>query len=226
MSVNNDVQKMMQALNENQKKGKVKQYQVLNQYVRKGSILFVGSSLMEGFPINELQQLLDEQHFIYNRGVSGSVTDELLTWMEECIFELEPSKIFINIGTNDMNTPDYKLEKLLANYDNILSQIKKRLPNSQVYVMAYYPVNAKADFGLASRLNKESGLFKTRTNQAISQANDALKALAEKYHYQFIDVNQGLTNEEGDLKEEFSIDGIHMYANGYNVVWNNLKGYL
>lgn len=216
----------MQAFIENQKKGKVKQFQVLNQHVRKGSTLFVGSSLMEGFPINELQQLLDKQQYIYNRGIGGSVTDELLTWMDECIFELEPSKIFINIGTNEMNTPDYKLEKLLANYDNILSQIKKRLPCCQVYVMAYYPVNAKADFGSASRLMNECGMFKTRTNEAILQANDALKALAEKHHYKFINVNRGLTNEEGNLKEEFSIDGIHMYANGYNVVLNNLKGYL
>lgn len=225
MSVNNDSWKTMQAFIEDQKKGKVKQFQVLNQYVRKGSTLFIGSSLMEGFPINELQQLLDEQQYIYNRGIGGSVTDELLIWMDECIFELEPSKIFINIGTNEMNTPDYKLEKLLANYDNILSQIKKRLPSCQVYVMAYYPVNAKADFGSASRLMNEFGMFKTRTNEAISQANDALKALAEKHHYKFINVNRGLTNEEGNLKEEFSIDGIHMYANGYNVVLNNLKGY-
>ena len=85
-----------------EKAEKVRKYKILNQYAKKGQILFVGSSLMEFFPINELQQTLEKQYIIYNRGIGGYVTTELLNSMEECIFELEPSKIFINIGTNDI----------------------------------------------------------------------------------------------------------------------------
>ncbi len=33
-------------------------------------------------------------------------------------------------------------------------------------------------------------------------------------------------DSEGNLKEEYAIDGIHMFANGYRVVLNNLKKYL
>ena len=36
-------------------------------------------------------------------------------------------------------------EKLLANYNEIMDQIKTRLPECEVFVMAYYPINAKAD---------------------------------------------------------------------------------
>ena len=226
VGTNTEFAALIEAYMVEQKKGTVKKYKVLNQCVKKGRTLFVGSSLMEWFPISELQLSLDEHYHIYNRGIAGSVTDELLYWMDECIFELEPSKIFINIGTNDMNTSEYRLEKLIANYDNILSQIKTRLPSCQVYVMAYYPINAKADFGSAGQLIREAGMFKTRTNEVILQANDALKSLAEKHHYEFINVNQGLTDETGNLKEEFSIDGIHMYANGYSVVLGNLVQYL
>lgn len=47
--------------------------------------------------------------------------------MEETVFALEPNKIFINIGTNDISKPDYLLEKLLENYEKIISMIQERL---------------------------------------------------------------------------------------------------
>ncbi|MCJ7840474.1 GDSL-type esterase/lipase family protein [Lederbergia sp. NSJ-179] len=207
------------------KKEKVKKYKMLNQLVTKGGILFVGSSLMEQFPINELQQTLEKNYIIYNRGVGGFVTKELLASMDECIFELEPAKIFINIGTNDIGSPDYKKEHLMINYDKILSQIKNRLPNCTVYVMAYYPVNAKADFPLISQ-DQKNEMFKTRNNRSIQEANIAIKDLAHHYHYEFIHVNDGLVDEEGNLKEEYTIEGIHLWPNAYAVILENLKQYL
>ncbi|WP_243124416.1 GDSL-type esterase/lipase family protein [Clostridium sp. AWRP] len=208
-----------------QKRNKLKSYKILNQSVKKGQILFVGSSLMEFFPINEMQQTLEKDCIIYNRGIAGFVTTELLASMNECIFELEPSKIFINIGTNDMNTPDYKKESLIENYDKILTQISEKLPNCKVYLMAYYPLNAKADFpGLDEEFKKSR--FKTRTNTVIVEANKDVEKLAKKHNYKFINVNDGLMDEEGNLKEEFSIEGIHMWPNAYSVILENMKKYL
>lgn len=42
----------------------------------------------------------------------------------------------------------------------------------------------------------------------------------------YIDVNQGLTDENGRLKKAYTVEGIHMYANGYRVVLENLRKYL
>ena len=206
-----------------EKEQKVRKYKYLNQFVKKGEIVMVGSSLMDNFPINELQQDFEIEKTIYNRGISGYVTTELLTSMEECIFELEPSKIFINIGTNDIASAGYKLENLISNYTNILSQIKKRLPSCEVYVMAYYPINPKADYGLA--VEAKDAMFKTRTNENILLANKAVQNLATELDYKYIDVNEGLTDEEGNLKENFSIEGLHMWPNAYAIILNNLKKY-
>lgn len=208
-----------------QKINRLKNYKTLNKYAKKGQILFVGSSLMEYFPINELLQSLELDYTIYNRGIGGYVTTELLTSMEECIFELEPSKIFINIGTNDIGLPEYSQEKLIASYDTILTQISERLPQCKVYVMSYYPVNAKADFPGIDQGRKEF-MFKTRTNQAIIEANTAVEKLSENHGYEFIDVNEGLADEEGNLKVEYAIEGLHMWPNAYAVILNNLKKYL
>ncbi|MBC8062695.1 MAG: lysophospholipase [Clostridiaceae bacterium] len=204
---------------------KVKKYGVLNKYVKKGEILFVGSSLMEDFPINEFQQTLAKNYIIYNRGIGGYIIEDLIESMEECVFELEPSKIFINIGTNDISSPEYKKEKLISSYDNVLTQINDRLPNCKVYVMAYYPINAKANFFGVDQASREE-MFKTRTNFAIIDANIGVEELAKKHNYEFINVNEGLMDECGNLKEEYSIEGMHMWANGYSVVLENIKKYL
>lgn len=208
-----------------EKKEKLRKYRILNRLALKGQTVFVGSSLMEFFPINEMQQKLDNRLCIYNRGIAGYVTAELLESMEECVFELAPSRIFINIGTNDISAPDYRLERLIGNYDEILTRIGRRLPDCTVYVMAYYPVNAKAEFPFVPKGSMDE-VFQRRTNEAIREANRAIERLAAKHGYAYIDVNEGLTDDEGNLKQEYAVDGIHMFANGYDVVLNNLRKYL
>ncbi len=205
-----------------QQEARAKEYAMLNRYAVKGQTVFAGSSLMEFFPINELQQGLDVRPIIYNRGIAGFVTADLAAHMEECIFGLEPARLFINIGTNDMGVPGYKKEKLLAGYDGILHRIRARLPACRVYVMAYYPVNAKVNSqGFIPR-----EVFRTRTNAAIAEVNEALAALAARHGYEFADVNDGLADGEGNLKEEFTRDGIHLWPNAYRVILENLRQYL
>lgn len=228
---NEEVQEAIQTffLNnlEEQKKNTFKKYKMLNRFVKKGQVLFVGSSLMEWFPINEMQLRLGLDRIIYNRGVAGATTSELLTAMDACIFDLEPSKIFINIGSNDIGSigqDGYSKENLLTNYNEIMNQIRKQLPKCEVYVMAYYPINAKADFGL-EKFQKDD-MFATRTNENIMEANESVEKLTKKYGFNFINVNEGLVDEEGNLKSEFSVEGLHLWPNAYSVILDHMKKYL
>jgi lysophospholipase L1-like esterase len=202
-------------------------YRMLNKYAVKGQIVFTGSSLMESFPIDELQHSLKLDKIIYNRGLAGATTAELLDAMNECVFDLEPTKIFINIGSNDIGAAvagGYQLEKLLENYNEIMNRIHSRLPECRVYVMAYYPVNAKDEFGLDKYQKKE--IFASRTNEKIQEANKAIELLAYEHNFNYIDVNRGLTDEEGDLKKEFTMEGLHLWPNAYAVILENLIEYL
>lgn len=202
---------------------RLERYRILNRNVRKGEILFTGSSLMEQFPINELLMTNGMDQVIYNRGIGGFTTTDMLQYMEEMVFGTEPSRIFINIGTNDIGKPDYQLEALMGRYEEIIFRIQERLPDVEINMMAYYPVNEidKLPDGEWAKT-----MFATRTNENIAVANTAVEKLAEKMGCRFINVNQGLTDERGKLKKEFTIEGIHMYANGYQVVLDNLKQYL
>lgn len=202
---------------------KLERYRILNRNVRKGEILFTGSSLMEQFPINELLMTNGMDQIIYNRGIGGFTTTDMLQYMEEMVFGTEPSRIFINIGTNDIGSPDYQLESLMERYEEIISRIQERLPEAEINMMAYYPVN-ETDKVPEGEWGKTA--FVTRTNENIGIANAAVEKLAAKKGCRFINANAGLTDERGKLKKEFTIEGIHMYANGYQVVLDNLKQYL
>jgi lysophospholipase L1-like esterase len=200
-------------------------YAVQNQTVKKGQILFVGSSLMEIFPIEQMQkeQDLGLDKIIYNRGVRATTTADMLKHMDTLVFDLEPSKIFINIGTNDIgfNVPE---DIFLANYDEILRQIEEKLPDTAVYVMAYYPINTVDDFG--EEETEHNQFYEHRSNELHEAANVKIEQLAKKNGYEFINVNDGLADANGNLRKELTFDGAHMLKNGYEIVLANLKKYL
>ena len=220
---NNDFLKFHQEQMLRDQQDKLERFRILNQNAKKGEILFTGSSLMEQFPINELLMTRGMRQVVYNRGIGGFTTEDMLRNMEEMVFAVKPRKIFINIGTNDIGSQGYRLEKLMENYGKIITQIRERLPEAEIYMMAYYPVNEtdKLPEGEWAKT-----MFLTRTNENISIANKAVEEMAGRMGCHFINVNQGLTDEVGKLKKEFTVEGIHMYANGYEVVLENMRPFL
>lgn len=200
------------------------QYRDENRTAKPGQIVFVGSSLMEIFPIEKMQAERDlglSKH-IYNRGVRATTTADLLTHMNDQIFDLAPSKIFINIGSNDIGfgVPE---ATFLDNYSEILSQIKAKLPTTEIYVMAYYPTNHTGKF---SDGDEGDALLAKRGNDAMADASDKVATLAKQQAVHFINTNTGLTDETGNLKADLTFDGAHMLPAGYEIVLDNLKPYL
>ena len=201
---------------------KYERFRHLNRFVRPHQILFVGSSLMEQFPIYEL--LLDRQlpWTIYNRGVGGSTSFDLMAHMDECIYELQPDYIYINIGTNDMNMPDYTEEGLISRYRRIIRDIRLHLPEARLFILAYYPVNPAAAENNPSM--KEA--LRVRSNARIRSANEAVRNLAEETGARYLDLNGGITDENGCLKAEYTVEGMHMYGDGYIPVLEALLPWL
>jgi lysophospholipase L1-like esterase len=212
----------LRAMMAKQQEVRTTSYRHLNQYTRKSQIVFAGSSLAEQFPVSEMLQNYDKRYIVYNRGVSGDVTEGLLTRMNECIFDLEPSKLFINIGTNDMNGPEYSQDKLMANYEKILRLVHERLPKTKVHLLSYYPVNP--DLESVPAMQREM-MFKTRTNQSIREANKAVAALAEKLGDTYINLFDILLDDKGRLREDYTQEGMHMWPNAYKVILDALIPY-
>ena len=195
-----------------EKEQMVRDFHVRNQNAVKGQIVFTGSSLMEMFPIEEFLQEMGSDIVIYNRGVGGYKTEDMLNAMDICVYELAPSRIFINIGTNDLSDPDIPMEQMIGNYDKILSEIEAHLPGVELYLMAYYPVNYEA----AAEEMKPCLLI--RNNEKINSANREVEKLAGKHHAKYIDINDKLKDKDGNLKAEYTIEGMHIKREGYQAI--------
>lgn len=203
-----------------------KQYANENKTADKGQIVFVGSSLMEIFPIERFQteKKMNLPLHIYNRGVRATTTKDLLEYMDPLIFDLQPSKIFMNIGTNDIGFGVSEKETL-ANYTLILEKIKEKLPDTELYVMKFYPINSVDQF-IDPRSGEKSRYSDKRTNEKLAEMSGKISELAITYGYKYIDVNQGLADSSGNLRKELSFDGAHMLSVGYEIVLSNMMNYL
>lgn len=203
---------------EREQQRKLTNYRQQNAYIQKGQTLFTGSSLMEMFPVTEFC-LNEGLPIAYNRGIGGYTTDDFLASIGPLLLDPQPSKVFINIGTNDIrampNGGDW-LDHLSANYRKICEIIREKLLETEVYMMAYYPVHP--DGG--------STALQVRTNTAIARANGMVQGLAAEFGFHYIDVNDGLKDENGCLQMEHTQDGIHFDAAAYRTVFERLRKYL
>ena len=108
----------------------------------------------------------------------------------------------------------------MENYSEILTRVRAALPDLKQYIMAYYPVNYDA----AAPEMKEC--LKIRSNEKINQANSRLLPLAVRFDGTYINVNAPLTDEQGRLKAEYTIEGMHINEDGYRAIYPKVKKFI
>lgn len=193
-------------------------YRRLNKTAKKGAVVLAGSSLCEQFPVNEQLMSRGETLTVYNRGISGDTIPGYHSRIKDCVIDLEPKKLFINIGTNDMNGGANGADEICKNYAALLSDIMAQLPQCEIFVLSYYPINPQ--------VHALSPWQSGRTNESIGEINARVKAMAEELGLTWIDVSTPLTDENGDLRAELATDGVHMYPDAYELVLDVLLPYM
>ncbi|MBQ7864942.1 MAG: lysophospholipase [Clostridia bacterium] len=203
-----------------EKAEKLERYREANKDAQRGQIVFAGSSLMEQFPVEKLLRERGIDVTVYNRGIGGYVTQEMLDNLDVCVTDLQPRRVFINIGTNDLSDASLSLEEVMERYDEIITTIEQKVAGVEIYMMAYYPINydAAEDF-------MKPGLL-IRTNEKINAANALVEQLAMKHGQRYIDVNRALKDEQGRLKAEYTIEGMHIKEDGYRAIMDDLIPYV
>ncbi|MGN0597576.1 MAG: GDSL-type esterase/lipase family protein [Ruminiclostridium sp.] len=204
----------------NDKEIKLENYRKENKTAVKGETVLTGSSLMEMFPVNKFLDETGNNRIVYNRAIGGYISDELLAALDTCVLELKPRRVFINIGTNDLSDSRIPMERLMGNYDKILTIIEENVPGVEIYLMAYYPVNYEA----AAENMKEC--LKVRSNEKIILANKEVEKLAAKHKQHYIDINDNLKDDKGRLKAEYTIEGLHINETGYRAIFPQLLKYI
>lgn len=178
-----------------------RKYAALNRLAKPGQIVMVGDSIVEGFP---LQEFFGKQ--IYNRGISGDTSGEMLKRLPDTVLPLRPGTAIIWIGTNDLQD-EIPIGQICANVESA-AQILEAECGSNIVVLSVAPVNtASDDPNIRNTVGK-------RTNTAIEMLNAQYWKLCQANGWLYVDVYPHLVYE-GSLAEELSEDGLHPNIAGY-----------
>lgn len=190
-------------------------YRELNQVsVLEPDIIFIGDSIVEYYP---LQELFGTAKTIVNRGVRGYQTGLLLENLDAHLYGDAVDQIVLLIGTNDIGK-DVPMNEALDNLERVIQSIAREYPLSQIKLLSILPVNEG---------EKYKQTVYIRTNEKIKEWNQAYEALASAYmQVDFVTVYDSLTDTEGQLKKDYTTDGLHLSVAGYQVLSEALKGVL
>ena len=150
---------------------------------------------------------------LVNRGIGGDTTLGLLNRIDQVI-ALRPPKIFLMIGTNDLCF-NRSIADTLKNYDEILRRLHTSLPETKIYIESVLPFNDQ--------------IFPShylRSNENIKTLNVGIRQLAEKHHDPYLDLVPYFSDADGRLPAEYTIDGLHLNADGYAIWKEHIKEFV
>ncbi|HEO3877169.1 TPA: lipase [Streptococcus agalactiae] len=185
-------------------------FEINNQTVQEGAIVFTGDSIVEFFP---LKKHLGRGYPLVNRGVAGSDTYWLLENLRTQVWELLPSKVFILIGTNDIGL-GHSQSEIIANITDIIAEIRAESYMTEINILSVLPVSEEDDY--IERV-------KVRNNQAIKALNKTLSVISGINYIELYDL---LVDEKGQLASSFTKDGLHLTDQAYAKISETIKLYL
>lgn len=173
---------------------------------RDSSIVFLGDSITE---LCEWSELLNSDN-ILNRGISGDHCDGVRERLKD-VKKLNPSKIFLMIGVNDLAF--HPAKKVIEKYQRLIFEIKNKLPHATLYLESVLPVN-----NIVSPLPMQ--------NEDVDELNEGIKKIAAENKLTYINLHSLLLDSDGNLHAQYTQDGIHLNGKGYMVLKNELQSYV
>jgi lysophospholipase L1-like esterase len=161
-----------------------------------GPVVFLGDSLTAGA---DWGSLFPRIHAI-NLGVSGHKTGDLLLRLDQ-VCQRQPGRIFIMAGINDLGA-GVRLPDIVDNYRLIIEHLVRRLPSTRIYVQSVLPVNNNFYPGSIH-------------NRKVRELNRRLEALASRLGLTYLNLFPHFIDEAGQLRSDFTRDGVHLNESGY-----------
>lgn len=166
-------------------------------------VVFLGDSITAG---GKWQEYYDD-YDVENLGV---VADYILDVQKRLVLleSLQPDKCFLMVGINDLRkSAEGEEGRILKEYDRLLAELAEMSEDigMTVYVQSILPFQPG--------MKKEARL----TNAMIRDFNEEIEEMADSYNMTYVDIHSLLTDDEGNLGEEYTSDGLHIYPNAYEV---------
>lgn len=151
-------------------------FKELNCKSKNGNIVFFGSDFFSAFPVSELAKMYGLDEEIYNRSIDKMTIEQVQSYLNLCVLDFMPGKVFINIGDEDIKKSGFNMDNFISKYEWMLYTIHAKT-NASIYII---PVMSSSP--IAAMLNK------------------SLEELAEKYGCRYIDTIPALSSERPILR--------------------------
>ena len=177
------------------------------------NFLFLGDSITDYYPLEEYYDNLP----VVNSGIAGNKTTDILSNMKERVYQYNPTKVFLLIGTNDLDSNDKDIvNTTFNNIKKIIKRIRKNRSDATIYVESIYPVNSTI----------VNNTVNNRNNNKIKKLNQKLSSYCNDNNCTYINLFNDLVDSKGNLKSNYTEDGLHLNSLGYVVVTRCLLPYL
>ena len=170
-------------------KKKIEAFSKIEKEIKNGDIIFLGDSITEGF---ELKNHINHSELV-NLGISGDTSYGVLNRLN-VLSENKNSIVFLMIGVNDLGINE-PINNIRSNIEDIISYLK-----------------SKGVFVVIQSVLITDG--RKRDNYKIFLLNQELKKLSKQSGITYLDLNPFMM-KNGKLNPEFTYDGLHLNASGY-----------
>ena len=130
--------------------------------------------------------------------------------LEEVLTTRHFGKIYLQIGINEMGTGT--VDTFMKKYEEAVQRIGELQPDAIIYVEAIMKVGKEK--------SETDPIF---NNAGITERNDRIAQLADGQKIFYIDMNEVVCDEEGNLSAEESFDQLHLYGGNYGLWVDFLK---
>lgn len=177
--------------------------------------VFLGDSRTEGF---SLYSGLKGPRYLFSVGatvdsVFKKPTEQTARGkvpMMDALRGMECGKVYVMLGVNELGWP--RAEKFKEYYGKIIDQVRADHPQAQVVIQSILPVSSQQE-AKKSYVN----------NKRIAEFNEQLKLLAEEKNCPYLNVAEAVSDENGFLRAEWTVDGVHLNPLGIQQWLNYLR---
>ena len=169
------------------------------------SVVFMGNSITQCW--YEMHPDYFNDNNFAGRGISGQVTQQMMSRFRADVINLDPRAVVILAGTNDVarNNGYISLEHIAQNIESMIQLAQAN--RIKVILCSVLPVKQY-------KWRKDLG----DVSSQIVELNKMLKKLARKYGCKWVDFYSPMVDREGGLDKRYTKDGVHPTPAGHELI--------
>ena len=122
-------------------------------------------------------------------------------------------KVYVCLGVNELGTGDTL--RFYNAYVSLIEKIRQYEPNAIIYVQGMMHVT--------ENYSKRDSIY---NNTSIVDKNRAISTLANGHDIFYLDMNETVCDENGNLISELSTDGVHLLGKNYKIWEEYIKSHV